>query len=313
MDKKRGAKIGVIGYTPASINSYEEIIKGLREEGYEVKELLYHKCGEEQWGVAYKDIEGYSEEDVVEELRRELVGLNLVLYNLSGGLVDNKVSKVCKEYGIKSIGNIDTFWEEDITTIIRNRLKGIEQPNIVVVTSKKNKDGLSKVLASKVEMWGNPHTDRLKELKEEIKGIDEEEGVLNFFSQPIGVGANEPTSGKSKDMVVQFERLLKEGYIAELNIYIHPREDRRWYEERGYEVKEVRNYKESIGSEYVGSASSTIIYECLYMGKKGYKYSQGINKRFKNEDFDTYKEDDLKIGGSKEDWIQGINKLLKGT
>lgn len=297
--------ITVIGYTPASINTYVDIIQRLKENGYNVKELLLHKYGQNIWNVDYTDVEGWSETKARDFLVENLKGSDLVLYSLEGGTFDRQVPEICKELGIYSLGNIFTFWEDDVN-VLHNRFKGREKPDGIVVTTSYYKKMLEDTVRSELFVWGNPHTDRLLEAKALLDKEPIKKDTLHFFSQPNGDGGCEPTFEECKEMITQFEQLKDEGYLKKIEVYIHPREDDSWYRSKGYEPKRAKDFVDSMSSEYIASVSSTMLYEGLVLGKKGFKYSNNLVDRFKNKDYDSF---GVILGGSLDNWIKGIENL----
>lgn len=301
--------ITIIGYTHASINTFRYLIVPLEQEGFIVNKVLMHPYGEDLRGIDHKDISGYTKEEINNYLSTEIGGSDLVLYSLEGGLVDGQVASICKEQGVLSVGNIFTFWDNSKYQLLPRFTEGIN-PDIVTVTTESIKELLYCEITSEIEVWGNPHTDRLEGLKEITNTLNIEQGVVNFFSQPSGTGGYEPPMEKCKEMVGVLNKLLFEGYIRDIVIYVHPREDGSWYESQGFTVKRSNNFIDSMLSEYIVSVSSTMLYEGLLIGKKGFKYSNTFYDDFKTKKYTSYS---INSGDSVDNGVEGIKSLLEYT
>lgn len=299
-------KITMIGYTPASINTFGHLIKPLEEKGITVNKVLLHLYGEKIWGVEHRDVEKLTNEEIKKMLEKEIMGARMVLYSLEGGKVDGQIAAICKEKGITSVGNVFTFWEETKEQLMHRFLQGV-QPDIVTVTTEKIKELLETEIKSEVLVWGNPHTDRLLKLKESYRVIEKEKGVVSFFSQPCGTGGQEEPMEECKEMIMELEKLKKEGEIKALRVFVHPRENGRWYTERGIKTERVMDFLESMRSEYIVSVSSTMLYEGVVVGAKGYGYSKTFYEDFKNK---KTKQCRVKLGKATEKWVKGIIKQI---
>ena len=299
-------KIKVIGYTPASINTYTEIIEGLKKQGYFVDTLLLHIYGEALWNKPSINIENVSEKDIRTLLYSELEGFDLVMYSLESGKADRLIPEICDDLGIYSLGNVFTFWDSSYAEL-KHRFGGKQKPDFITVTTEDIKAIFEEnITESKVFCWGNPFTDRLSDLKLDLDKLPEKRGVLHFFSQPNGTGGFEDTNTQAKYMVEEFEALIAEGYIDSMEVYIHPRENPEWFISKGYTPRRIENFLEAISSEYIASASSTVMYEAVLLNKKSLKYTEDIKIKFKNKDFIKF---NLELGGSLDKWLKGISDL----
>lgn len=292
--------IGLVGYSPASVNALNPLIDGLLEN-YNVRLMVLSEFAELEWKIHIenKNIEIYR--------YKYYDGLDLVIYNTgSGGDIELEIPLELKEFEIKCLSIQDIFWDSKEGYV--RRYKNV--PDYLIVSTELNKKDVLEVVnieSDYVKVLGNPHFDRLKDFS------FEEEGYLSvsFISQcGTGGGLNEPTADNCKVAIYELVELLDKGIITDLKIYKHPRENKDFYREIGIEPESTNNFVDMMRSGIIISCGSTPHYEAMLIGKRTLFCGRGsLKNRIDNEEWDTLNLEELKIGKSSEyiiNYIKGI-------
>lgn len=305
-DKIKNKKITIIGYSPASINTYSPIYNKLKSEGFNVERLLFHEYGKQIWNMNPIDLENISPDVLYNKVYSLLKKSDLVLYSIEGGKVDSIIPEICNKLDILSIGNIYTFFYDNSSQII-SAFGDKAHPNYITVTNNNYVKLIKDSTTGTILVWGNPYTDRLSEIDLNSK-YETVIGTLNFFSQPKGSGAKEKTDVRCIEMINDISYLKDMGYLTDIKIYIHPREDDSWYIQNGFDVHRIVDFEEAISSEYIASVSSTVLYEGILLGKKGFKYDSNLISNFISQDYEKF---DMVLGNSIDNWFAGIKDILE--
>lgn len=276
-------KIGLWYYSPASANALYPLSKRLKSEGHEVVEYVLSDFASKLVG---KEIT----HDVLKEVVPIAEDLDLMIYNTgSGSEIETNLPDRCKELNIKTVSILDTFWEDGNTYHLRFPVI----PDYIICVNETNRQHLLnkiEIEEEKVLVLGNPHFDRLFDLKYRIATLPYKSTyTVTFLSQcDVGGTYQEPTAPLCKKAVLELKDLLDEGIIDKLKIYIHPREVKDFFIENNLEVEKENKFEEMIDSDIVISCGSTPQYEANILGIPTItvKENTDIKERILREDYE---------------------------
>lgn len=292
--------IGMIGYSPASVNVIQPLIKELKKN-FKLRLMVLSAFAELHWNE-FKDVDGI---EYIYEKNYE--GLDLIIYNTgSGGEVELNVPLEIKGLNIISLSIQDIFW--DSKDGYKRRFKNT--PDYIIVTTDSNKNDVLDVINIKDEnvlVLGNPHFDRLKE----FKLIEDNPLSVTFLSQcSTGGSLSEPTSDECKIAILELLDLRNRGIITDLKIYKHPRENLDFYIQYGLEVENSNIFEDMMKSGIIVSCGSTPHYEAMLLGKRTLFSGRGsLEEKIKLEYWDGLNSEFLYLGSSTHKIVTFIQEL----
>lgn len=264
-------KIGVWAHGPGSVNAITPLLKGLKH--HELCYYPFHEFAATEWGTNMQ----YDPNSPPYNLLIEN-GIEVVIYGTgSGHEVETEVARFCEGNGIVSISILDIFWgtEENLKVRYENL------PDYIITPNQKSADVCKKLFPTqKVLPLGNPHFDRLFEFE---KQKDERTGgpyTVAFISSPSDTSSSSETSLEAKRMLLWL--LEYPDLVSRLTFFPHPRENLLFVRNvmgkyDNIEIKKsVDTLKDALKSDMVAGVNSTVLYECLIIGKPTLLYSENI-------------------------------------
>lgn len=274
-------KIGIYGYSPASVNSGTPLIEYLLKFlGIELILFIESEYAEQEWGKFFTIAKQGNHND--------LNNLDVMIYGTGSG--HPKELELVKRLNsrTRTIAIHDLFWSSNFEE------RYLHTPDYVIVPNENQVEEFNNLYPQHMcTALGNPHFDRLKDFTE-LPPINK--GIIGLISQ-CGEGGtyDEPTSIYSQYAIRELIKLKEQGYINDFVVYKHPRENYSFYNEVEIPPTNLNSFQDMLKNEVLISEGSTPHYEALLLNKETVFICDRLSQNIINKNYATLCEENYKL------------------